>query len=164
MDETTLMTLIAEGETIGRVEFKRELHLDRAEEKAEFIKDVISLSNSASQNKGYLLVGIDNSKYIVGTHQLEEERIQQLVHSHIRPSVRLRCTMISTTAPNLPSVGIIEVEGTERPYRVSIPIGKLKQDDIFVRHGSVVERATPEEVRRMDDETKVNLMLQNTVH
>ena len=27
MDETTLMTLIAEGEAIGRVEFKRELHL-----------------------------------------------------------------------------------------------------------------------------------------
>ena len=122
MDETTLMTLIAEGEAIGRVEFKRELHLDRAEEKAEFIKDVISLSNSAPQNKGYLLVGIDNNKYIAGTHELEEERIQQLVHSHIRPSLKLRCTMMSTSAPNLPSVGVIEIEGIERPYRVSIPI------------------------------------------
>jgi tetratricopeptide (TPR) repeat protein len=154
MDEITLMALVAEGEATGRVEFKRELHLDKAEEKAEFIKDIISLSNSAPQNKAYLLVGVDNAKYIIGIDKLEEERIQQLVHSHIRPSVKLRCTIISTTVPSLASVGIIEVEGTERPYRVSIPIDKLRQDDIFVRHGSVVEKATPEEIRRMDDETQ----------
>src|SRR5258706_11215155 len=154
MDETTLMALIAEGETTGKVEFKRELHLESAEEKAEFIKDIISISNSAPQNKGYLLVGVNNAKYIVGIHSLEEERIQQLIHSHVRPSVKIRCTMMSTTTPGLASVGIIEVEGMERPYRVSIPIGRLKQDDIFVRHGSVVEKATPEEIRRLGDESQ----------
>jgi len=154
MDDVTLMALIAEGETTGRVEFKRELHLDKAEQKAEFIKDIISLSNSAPQNKGYLLVGIDNAKYIIGTAKLEEERIQQLIHSHIRPSVKLRCIMLPTSVPTFASVGIIEVEGIERPYRVSIPIDRLKQDDIFVRHGSVVEKATPEEIRRMEDETQ----------
>ena len=154
MDETTLMALIAEGETTSKVEFKRELHLDSAEEKAEFIKDIISLSNSAPENKGYLLVGVNNAKYIVGIHSLEEERIQQLIHSHVRPSVKITCTMQPTDVPSLASVGIIEVEGKNRPYRVSIPIGKLKQDDIFIRHGSVVEKATPEEVRRMEDETQ----------
>jgi tetratricopeptide (TPR) repeat protein len=164
MDETTLMALIAEGETTGKVEFKRELHLESAEEKAEFIKDIISLSNSAPQNRGFLLVGVNNAKYIVGTHDLEEERIQQLVHSHIRPSVKLNCTMMSTTTPSLASVGIIEVDGTERPYRVSIPISKLKQDDIFVRHGSVVEKATPEEIRGLENVTQSLKEISRHIH
>jgi hypothetical protein len=42
--DTILMTLVAEGETTGRADFKRELHLDKAEEKAEFLKDIISLA------------------------------------------------------------------------------------------------------------------------
>ena len=151
--DTILMTLIAEGETTGRADFKRELHLDKAEEKAEFLKDIISLANSAPNHKGYLLIGIDDARYIVGIDELEEERIQQLVHSHVRPSLTLRCTVIPVQAPNLPSVGIIEVEGTRRPYRVTIPIDKLKQDDIFVRHGSVVEKATPEEISSMEEES-----------
>jgi len=158
------MALIAEGETTGKVEFKRELHLESADEKAEFIKDIISISNSAPQNKGYLLVGINNAKYIVGIHSLEEERIQQLVHSHVRPSVKIGCTMMSTTTPSLASVGIIEVEGIERPYRVSIPISKLKQDDIFVRHGSVVEKATPEEIRRLEHESQSLKEISRHIH
>jgi tetratricopeptide (TPR) repeat protein len=127
------------------------LHLDTAENKAELIKDVISLANSAPGNRGYILVGVDNDKYIVGFDKLEEERIQQLVGSHIRPSVVVRCTLEPVDVPGLLTVGKIEIEGIERPYRVTIPIDKLKQDDIFVRHGSVVEKATPEEIRRMEE-------------
>ena len=152
-NDTILMALIGEGETTGRADFKRELHLDKAEEKAEFLKDIISLANSAPNHKGYLLIGVDDARYIVGIDDLEEERIQQLVHSHVRPSLTLRCTVVPVQAPNLPSVGIIEIEGTRRPYRVTIPIDKLKQDDIFVRHGSVVEKATPEEISRMEEES-----------
>jgi predicted HTH transcriptional regulator len=154
MDETTLMALVTEGETTSKVEFKRELHLENAEEKAEFIKDIISLSNSAPQNKGYLLVGVNDAKYIIGIHDQKRSVFSNLYIAIFVHRFNISCSLMSTTVPGLASVGIVEVDGIERPYRVSIPIGKLKQDDIFVRHGSVVERATPEEIRRMQDETQ----------
>ena len=54
MDEFKLLSLIGEGETI-RIEFKREIDLKPADNKAEFIKDIIALANSAPE-VGYLLV------------------------------------------------------------------------------------------------------------
>ena len=50
MDEFELMALIAEGEHDG-IDFKRELHLDSKQDKGEFVKDVLSIANSAPSNK-----------------------------------------------------------------------------------------------------------------
>ena len=64
MDETQLFQLIAEGEN-ERIDFKRVLDLDSAAGKAEFVKDVISLANSASDT-GFMLIGVENNGTIVG--------------------------------------------------------------------------------------------------
>jgi tetratricopeptide (TPR) repeat protein len=158
MNDFDVMQLIAEGETTSRVDYKRELHLQSAEGKSEFIKDVISLANSAPGNKGYLIIGVDDDKYVVGSNELEEERIQQIVHSYIRPSIIVRCHMIPMHMPNCPSVGVIEIQGMERPHRVVRGISGLRQDQVFVRHGSVIAEANPEEIRRMQQDTESRRM------
>jgi len=152
MDEPRLMSLIAEGEHEG-LDFKRELHLEEKDDKGEFVKDVISIANAAPGHKGYILVGVDKDKLIVGVNGLEEERIQQIAHRYIRPAVTLRCSLVPLQVAGLPVVGVIEIKGTERPYSVTSPIGALKQDDCFFRHGSVVTKATSEEVHRMQEES-----------
>ncbi len=54
--------LVSEWETTS-VDFKRELHLDTADEKAEFIKDVLSLVNTKASGRRWMVIGFDN-----GTH------------------------------------------------------------------------------------------------
>jgi tetratricopeptide (TPR) repeat protein len=147
MDESIILSLVAEGES-RKVDFKRELKLDSAQDKAEFVKDVISLANS-STDVGYLLIGIDNNKYIVGLNQLPEEQIQQVVHTYITPSLELSCFIVPVTAPTLPSVGVIEIRAINKPYKLARAIDRLNQDDVFVRRGSVVARAGPEEIIQM---------------
>ena len=147
MDEIKILSLIAEGEN-SRVDFKRELKLDSAQEKAEFIKDVISLANS-SPNVSYLLFGVDDNKYIVGINQLPEEQIQQIAYTYITPTPQIHCFIVPVNAPTLPLVGVIEIRAAKKPCKVARAIEKLNQDDVFIRRGSVVAKPSPEEIVEM---------------
>jgi tetratricopeptide (TPR) repeat protein len=149
MDETDLMALIAEGEN-ERVDFKRDLELHSARGKAEFVKDIVSLANSAP-DVGYLLVGVEDNRYIVGTTEVEEERIQQIASTYITPVVSLKCYSLPVAAPTFPVVVVIEVRAFHRPHRVARAIEQLNQEDVFVRRGSIVARASAEEIIRMAD-------------
>lgn len=156
IDEITLMAWIADWETDG-VEFKRTINLESKDDKGEFVKDVIALANSAPSTQdftGYLIVGVDNDRMIVGTDPLEEERIQQVVSSYVHPRLSLRCSTLSTQAPGWPQVSTIEVKGLDRPYSISRAIGKWQQGDVFVRNGSVVSKATKEDIVRMSVESQ----------
>lgn len=153
MKEPNLHSLIAAGEN-DNVEFKRELHLDSADGKVEFIKDIIALVNSSADG-GYLLVGIDNNKTIVGCSTLEEERLQQLASTYIYPTITLKASLVEVHTPDSRSVGVLEVYPAERPHHVARNIGRLNQNDVFVRHGTVVEKASPAEMFAMRDQSRL---------
>ena len=124
MDEITLWTLIAKGEN-ENVDFKRELNLNSADEKAEFIKDVIALANSAS-DAGYLIVGVDDSKLCIGINALEQEKIQQIAYTYIEPAVQLRTELVSVSSPAQLLIGLIQVEKSFRPHKVARAIGRKR--------------------------------------
>ncbi len=46
-------------------------------------------------------------------------------------------------------MGVLEVRPTDRPHRVSRPTEQLNQHDVFVRHGTVVVKASPDEIIAM---------------
>jgi predicted HTH transcriptional regulator len=123
MDEIDLMVLIAEGEN-ERLDFKRELELHSGKGKAEFVKDIISLANSAS-GVGYLLVGVDDNKLIIGAAHLEEERLQQISSTYVTPPVHLRCYSLHLEAPDFSLVGVIEIRAFQRPHKVARAIDSL---------------------------------------
>ena len=147
MDEARVSSLIAEGENES-IEFKSQLDLDSAHSRAEFIKDIISLANSAT-TMGYMLLGVNNDKMIAGITSLDEERIQQIIRAYIDPGVSLKCSVVPMLVPGCLSVGIIEVRTTNRPHEVRKGIDTLNQGDAFIRTGSVVVRASPNDIRRM---------------
>lgn len=151
MDEIQVFQLIAEREN-ERVEFKRLLDLESAPNKAEFIKDVISLANSAEPS-GYMLVGIENNGTIVGCGHFEEERIQQILNTYTEPPVQAHCHIVPTS--NLMTVGAIEIRGPHKPHKVARSIERLNQNDVFVRHGSVVVKASPEEIIELNRKSQV---------
>ena len=148
MNEQELATLIAEGEHEG-IDFKRELRLKTKEDKGEFVKDVISIANSALNNTGYLIVGVKDDGTTVGTNKLHEGQMQSIVDTYIQPAVVVRCLDVPMQVPGCSLVEVIEIEGTDKPYKVARDIGNSKQNDVFVRHGSYVRSASPEEILKM---------------
>lgn len=161
MDESKVLFLIAEGEGTT-IEFKRELDLSSAKGKAEFIKDIISLANSA-RDISYLLIGVDKNKSIVGTANLEEERIQQIAQTYIDPPITLECRIIPVKLPAMAMIGVIAIRSTTKPHKVIRSIEHVVQNKVFVRHGSVVVEASPDEVIDMRDETRMNAEAQQHV-
>jgi tetratricopeptide (TPR) repeat protein len=62
---------------------------------------------------------------------------------------------VETTESTEPlSVGVIHIVAASRPHKVARSIEKLNQNDVYVRHGSVVVKASPDEIIRMDDESR----------
>lgn len=159
MDEIQLFQLIAEGEN-ERIDFKRILDLDSAAGKAEFVKDVISLANSASDT-GYMLIGVENNGTIVGAGNLEEERIQQIANTYIDPPVMLRCSVIPVS--NLLTASVIEIKATQRPHKTVRAIERLNQNDVFVRHGSIVVKASPDEIIGLNQTSQLFVDVQQYV-
>jgi predicted HTH transcriptional regulator len=157
MNEQQLREIIAKGENES-VDFKRELHIESPAQKAEFIKDIIALSNSTS-DKGYLIIGVENSGNSYGIESLPEERIQQIIHTYIYPNIILKCFTVFLDTTH---IGIIEIKGTEKPHRVIKEIDRLIVNDVFVRHGSTTAKASPDEMFRMrKKETGTELEIQS---
>lgn len=149
MNETTVLKLIAKGET-STIDFKESLSLDKAHPKAELIKDILSIANTTT-SEGYLLVGVDDDGRIIGIDSLDEERIQQIVRKYISPPVRIICDVIPIASVGFLKVGVISILATKQPHKVARDIDKLTQDTVFLRHGSVITKASPEEIIQMHD-------------
>lgn len=150
MNETTLLALIAKGEDL-QIDFKRELDLNTANGKAEFVKDVIAIANS-STTSGFLLIGVENNKSVVGTTSLEEERIQQVVQTYVNPPIVLQCDNIPIASFGFLNVGVVQIRATNRPHKVARNFTFLNQNDVFIRHGSITVKASPEEIIQMHSE------------
>ncbi len=148
--------LVAEWETTS-VDFKRELHLHTADEKAEFIKDVVSLVNTKASGRRWMIIGFDNKSqayYGPPDSSLNQNRIEQLLAVYTAPYVDVRYELVDYREG---LVGMLEVlrDHKKLPYSVAKAIGdkkRIEQGDIFVRHGSQVEKPTSLELQALQDE------------
>jgi tetratricopeptide (TPR) repeat protein len=155
MDEIQVYALIADGESTN-VEFKRELDLSIANTKAEFIKDVIALANSAI-DAGYMLIGVDNYKMIVGSNGVKEEQIQQILSTYTTPPVNATYESIPMHSVGFVQVEVLTIRPTQKPHSVARSVGNRTQNEVFVRHGTVVTDASPDEIIAMRDSSRVLL-------
>ena len=147
--------LVAEWETTS-VDFKQELHLDTADEKAEFIKDVLSLVNTQASGRRWLIIGFTNKAHIYfgpPDPKVTQDRMEQIVARYIAPYVDIRYEVVEYRAG---LVGKLEVlrDPKKLPYRVKEEIKRdrkppLQAGEIFVRHGSQVEKPTDAELQAL---------------
>ena len=149
--------LVSEWETTS-VDFKRELHLDTEDQKAEFIKDILGLVNTQSSGKRYLIIGFDDKTrtyYGPPDPKISTNRMEQFLARLTAPVVQIRYDLIPYKEG---SVGQIEVfrDPALLPYRVGASITgskkKVSQHDVFVRHGSQTEAPTADELQALKDE------------
>lgn len=145
MDDKLLLSLIDQDENES-LDFKRKLELTEASGKAEFIKDIIALANS-SRRSGYLIIGVEDNKEISGIDGLDEEQVQQIAYTYITPPVKLLCTkQLLPSQSSQYIIGVIEIIPAKKPHKVARSIEKLNQNDVFVRRGSIITKASPEEI------------------
>jgi tetratricopeptide (TPR) repeat protein len=150
MDETKLLSIISKGEST-LVDFKRQLRLDTARDKRELVKDVISIANSNPEG-GYLLIGVEDDGRIVGIEKIDDEQIQQICHTYISPPAIINTEIISISRVGFLKVGVIFIHPTNRPHQVAKTIENIEQNAVFVRRGSIITKATPEEMFQMHSE------------
>ncbi len=148
--------LVAEWETTS-IEFKRELHLSNANEKAEFIKDVLGLANTQASGKRYLIIGFDDKTRVYHgppDNDIKSDRLEQILSHYTAPVVNIKYSVI----PYLDrTIGQIEVlrEPSQLPYKVAETVGIKKEiiaGQIFVRHGSQTVVAPDYEQQALEEE------------
>jgi hypothetical protein len=148
--------LVREWETTS-VEFKREVHLDTADEKAEFIKDLLGLVNTQASGRRWLITGFHpktREYYGPPDANVTQDRIEQILAHYTAPVVNVRHEVIAYRGG---PVGKLEVLRDPRklPYAVAKSISKTKrveQGEVFVRHGSQTEHPTPAELQALEAE------------
>jgi tetratricopeptide (TPR) repeat protein len=156
MNQKSLLSLISQGEN-STIEFKREINLDSAQQKAEFIKDIIALANSAKET-AFMFIGVANEKQLFGIPFLDEERYQEIIQTYINPPLDVICDELDISVETEKvKIGILEVRPSHKPYKVLRTIDRIDQNQVFIRHGSVVAKASPEEIIMMDKETQIRV-------
>lgn len=148
--------LVLEWETTS-VDFKRELYIDTADQKAELIKDIIGLANTQASGRRWLVIGFDDkTRCYFGPpdSKLTQNRLEQVLSQYTDAVISIKYDVVDYRAGK---VGKIEVlrDPKKVPYRVSKSIGDKKrilQNQIFVRHGSQTEVPTADELKALQDE------------
>jgi hypothetical protein len=154
-------SLVTEWETTS-VEFKRELHLDAADQKAEFIKDVIGLGNTQASGQRWMIVGFDDKTrayYAPPDPAVTQNRIENILAEYTAPNLEVR---YETIAYKGGLVGRLEVfrDPKKLPYKVARSLGNKSLGDkkpirigqVFVRHGSQTEEPTAAELQAIQEE------------
>lgn len=92
--ESLLLKIIQTGETT-KVDFKVELNLDTADQRAELLKDISAFANTyddAYRNHGFILIGIKNNQIIGTSFPQEVDALQasldQLIKTYIGPFIQ----------------------------------------------------------------------------
>ena len=109
--------------------------------KSDFLSDVISLANSATDKDRYIILGVkikdDGERIIKGIDKellLDSSEYQQIVTENIEPAISIEIKIISY---NDLDFGIIRIFNcNNRPYLLKKKYGNLEQGYIKIRKGS----------------------------
>jgi hypothetical protein len=161
IESKRLDELVKQWETTS-VEFKRELYLETADQKAELVKDILGLANTQASGQRLLVIGFDDrTREYHAPLDLKraQDRIEQLLTRCSSPMVDIRYNVIDYRSG---PVGQIEVlrDPKKLPYRVQEKEGGkgvdgkrlIQKDQIFVRHGSQTEEPTSDELQAIIEE------------
>jgi hypothetical protein len=148
--------LVSEWETTS-VDFKRALHLDTADQKAEFTKDVLSLANTKASGRRWMIIGFDNGShayYGAPDQDITQDRIEQVLARYTTPCVDILYNVVDYRGGSVCMLEVVR-DATKLPYRVAKSIvdrKRIEESDIFVRHGSQVEHPTLPELQALQKE------------
>ncbi|MEP0806968.1 MAG: putative DNA binding domain-containing protein [Chloroflexota bacterium] len=162
MNISKLEQLLQQNESAS-LEFKRELDLTSNAGKAKLLREILSLANSLNE-RAYLIIGVDDeTRRPVGLkHPISEEQIQQIVQGWCRPPIELQVEVQEYHDRQLCIITVISSRPphtTKKDFSADENGGKisLREKEVYVRRGSTIDVATPEEIIEMAQKQQSNL-------
>lgn len=152
---TVLMEELLHEEESTTLDFKREQYqFEKAtdEQKGELLKDIIAFANAWRRTDAYVLIGVEEVKggrsNVVGVeNHFDDSRLQQFVNSKTNRPVAF---LYETFSVEGKQVGIINISAQqEKPIYLVSNYGKLKQNEVYIRRGSMNDTAKPDEIARI---------------
>ncbi len=152
-DIETLASLLGmeEGPTL---DFKREQYcFDKAtdEGKSQLLKDILAFTNAQRDRTAHILIGVEEVKgrrgEVVGVEKhLEDASLQEFVNSKTSTPVEFSYFPFSVEGK---SIGVISIPIQQRPVWTRRSYGLVKSNEVYIRHGSSNQLASPDEIASM---------------
>jgi hypothetical protein len=150
-------SILAEGETTS-IEIKREQHTDTNDQKAELVKDLLSLVNTKASGDRWLIIGFDDktrSWYSPPDPKLNQNHLEQILAMYTEPVIDIRFETTVARGQAFAKIHVLR-DATKLPYRVKKGLRgekrQIHEQQVFVRHGSQVEEPTPLELDELIEE------------
>lgn len=143
-----LMRIIEDEEEGTTLDYKEVLKISTEGEKANFIKDIVSLANSGEIS--HIIIGVeDGTRKPIGIKsRYKLETFNQILKDKIDPPLRidykekeiLHCL-----------IGVIEINGSNAPYIISVPdrYGSICRGTVYVRNLNMNEGAVRADLDRI---------------
>jgi len=150
-DLTLLITLIHQPES-QTLDFKRDqykFYKAPDTEKAELLKDILAFANAWKSTDAYILIGVEEGANGKATlcgvaNHLKDNDLQQFVNTKTNRSVHFLCGTVSIDGNHVDYIRIDAAQ--ERPIYLQKAFGGLKQNAVYIRHGSSTAEASPQEI------------------
>lgn len=143
ISENEIKQLIEKAEEGPTLDYKEDLPLETDGDKAQFVKDVISLANSGGI--AHLLIGVEDGtgKPVGFKTPHKAEQLNQILRDKCDPPLRLEYREIKVMGYK---IGVIEIAGENPPYIVAVPdrfggpLSSGTQERFFIERGTVFVR------------------------
>ncbi|MGZ9075849.1 MAG: ATP-binding protein [Burkholderiaceae bacterium] len=113
------------------------------EKKGELLKDIAAIANASPLSHGFIFFGVNPHRPdpIVGiTSRYDDAKLQQLVSGKITPLPQFLYYEVSV-GPKV--VSVIQVAASkQRPYIITVDLGKIRKGQIVIRRGSSTDGVT----------------------
>lgn len=162
INNTELIRMIEEEEEGTTLDYKEILKISTAGEKANFVKDIVSLANSGETS--HIIVGVEDvTRKLIGIRSgYKLETLNQILKDKTDPPLRIEYK--ETTILGC-LVGVIEIDGSNAPYIISVPdrYGSICRGTIYVRNMNMNEGAIRADIDRIYNRMKP-IILESDIH
>ena len=153
-EERELLRELVKGWETTSIDVKESLQLNSDRQKAEFVKDVMALGNTIVTGRRFLVLGFNNDTRKFTTNvdpRVDAHRMESILGEYCAPVPEIRYTVIPVEGKD---AGLIEVLGdrTKWPYRLARDVWKFTAGSVWVRHNTLVQLASEEEVAYLEAE------------
>ena len=108
--------------------------------KEELVKDILALANSHSIRNKYIIIGAveENNACTklreIDTKQIRDEaEFQQIINTYIYENLIVNYRILNIDGKNILVIQIPVINNSNRPFMVKKQIGKLKENEIYIK-------------------------------
>lgn len=162
INDKEIRRIIEEEEEGMTLDYKEELTIATVSGKAGFVKDIVSLANNGQT--AHIIIGVeDGTRKLVGMKSSYKlETLNQILMDKTDPPLRIEYKEERIMGC---LVGVIEVDGSNAPYIISVHdrYGGIDRGTVYVRNMNMNEGARRADLDRIYERMKP-IILESDVH